>query len=248
MYDSLILIVLVLVGVVFILPIVAMVSASRAAEQARRLKGETERLHNLVRRLDARIRQLESGSPAGQEKPADAAPAPPLHHEDVEIQLRRKLEKSVSPVPVANVPVETIAARTPDQEAVPEADPAKAAQAVPEPKATPAKLPGRLADVDWEQFMGAKLFAWIATRKRWGFTITLGFRIGGQRSKNQCRAVLQRFCAALLGVDLVLACLRTCGAQLAGLDQAAPAHLPVAVRRPRAEARGGVRRSRSGPC
>ena len=35
------------------------------------------------------------------------------------------------------------------------------AQAVPEPKATPAKLQGRLADVDWERFMGAKLFAWV---------------------------------------------------------------------------------------
>ena len=123
MYDSLILIVLVLVGMVFILPIVAMVSASRASEQARRLKEETERLNNLVMRLDARIHQLESGSAAGQEKPADTALAPPLHHEDVETQLGRELEKSVSQVPVANVPAETIAARTPVPEVVPRGGP-----------------------------------------------------------------------------------------------------------------------------
>jgi uncharacterized membrane protein len=163
------LILVVLVILVIVLPIAAYSMASQARTDARRAMEENQRLQVWAGRLDDRIHQLEGelrGSRGQQEEgESQSESMPPSATAKVEADGPRQVPAEISEAavkiptqPVAAVPVAKLAAAKPT-------DGRQPAQLPPEPSSSPsplfAKLQARMDGVNWEHFMGAKLFAWI---------------------------------------------------------------------------------------
>jgi hypothetical protein len=128
--DQILSLLLLVIAALFILPIVALVKASRARRSVEELTIRLRALESVV------LRREPSEEPA-------AAPAPE--------PIVTPVPKTTEPRPVAvppPLPAEVLAAaETP-------------APAPPPPTKVPLPPPARPA-INWEQFMGAKLFAWI---------------------------------------------------------------------------------------
>jgi uncharacterized membrane protein len=173
--DEIILILLIVGGAVLILPIIAVVLASKARRRAEELARElgslrevqaraTERENRLLKRIEL----LEAVKPSGEEtapsapslyspeappesveiiKPAASSPAPEPWDEP-------QIVTAKEPAPTATPP--TIPQSTPVFAKAPELPVAAPASPPPiAPKARPA------SSINLEQFMGAKLFAWV---------------------------------------------------------------------------------------
>jgi len=145
--EAIVLLVLLVVALILIVPIVAIAKASGA-------RRAVEELAVRVGRLE-RLRQT----------------APQTSTVPVQ-------EEMIAPSPVSPVtPVAPVAPVSTPSDAVPPPLPATVTAPKPSPKFTPPPkpftpvfIPARTAPVvNWEQFMGAKLFAWIG-----GFALFLG--------------------------------------------------------------------------
>jgi hypothetical protein len=165
MEGLIILVVLALVGGVIILPLVAFVRSGRAIRDAEFLRQKIASLEDELRWLKHQFGSKpttaaapdaapETPVPAGP--PVSARPGPPESPGPVRPQREAVTANLAAPVarPAAG-PGSTAGAPPP----LPPAFAASTAAAAPTPPATPpAPL---LPKIDWEQFMGVKLFAWL---------------------------------------------------------------------------------------
>jgi hypothetical protein len=164
MEQLLILLLIVLIGLVVVLPIVSLIMAASARRQAneaaRNLVQLSQRLTDLqqaVRELKTRLEREPSppvaGAPsaAAEQAPSLAAAAPPAR-EPV------RIAKPAAPAPAEPVvaPPPLTAARSPERETAPAAP----APVQPPPPVRPWEP--ALPKINWEQFLGVKLFAWAA--------------------------------------------------------------------------------------
>ncbi|HVM62198.1 MAG TPA: DUF2339 domain-containing protein [Verrucomicrobiae bacterium] len=189
--DGIILLVLLVLAVPIGVIIWLAVKATDAHRTALAALGVFERLHARLESLENEVAQLREQLRAKPAEPPPAEPPPPPHPER-KISLVRPTAPPaapstpwVLPPPVARpVVAPPVAAQAP--EPTPEPVPATASTEPPEPEPPPPPvLPPPLAPpepepvlppsgpqfpaIDWEQFMGVKLFAWIG-----GFALFLG--------------------------------------------------------------------------
>jgi uncharacterized membrane protein len=237
MEGLIILVVLALVGGVIILPLVAFVRSGRAIHDAENLRHKVASLENEVRRLK---RQVESPTtlPTPETALGSSVPAEPL------LSTPPDLSESPTTVP----PHEVVAASLAALVAQPvEGSGSTSATPPPLPPAfetlpaatasTPAGTSSgrQLPKIDWERFMGVKLFAWLGgfalflavayfvkysfdrdlippeVRVALGFLTGLGLLVGGVVLKQRKYAVTsQTLCAT--GVVVLYAVTFACRA------------------------------------
>ena len=140
--EALVFLLLAVTAVCFVLPLVAIAKATSA-------RRSVEDFETKLRGLEAELQMLRrpAGEPA-TERPVEA-------RKETETAVH---ESSVSP-PVAETPEERPASVPPP---LPEEVLAAAASAAPQPPSAELLAPQpSLPAINWEQFMGAKLFAWI---------------------------------------------------------------------------------------
>lgn len=150
--DEIILILLLVTGAVFILPIIALVKASTASRRADALDREIGMLREANARLQKRLDRLEAGS-----SPPHVAEAPSL-------EPKATIEPTV--VPDEPVSAEVVEPEPVFEALVPPPLPvAKAPEPVRSSGFSPSERPKPVAKpqpgINLEQFMGAKLFAWV---------------------------------------------------------------------------------------
>ena len=148
--DMEVLIILALVAVI-LLPLVLSIAAFVRSGKAKRA---TEDLQYQIRRLERQLREggkpvVEPPSPGPVSAPAPATPAPPIE----------PYSELPEPPPIPDI----LPSPSPRVSAPPTAEP-RLHHPVP-PVSSRAARPA----IDWEQFMGAKLFAWLG-----GFALFLG--------------------------------------------------------------------------
>lgn len=137
--DEIILILLFVAGAVLIMPIIALVSSSRTRSRIDELSREVRELRSQQARANERIQQLE-GVPAVATQEAGSAPLP------VASEKVSAPSSAPPPIPQAKaVAAPAAEARRPDFSPPVE----------PKPSIAPAPR------INLEQFMGAKLFAWV---------------------------------------------------------------------------------------
>ena len=142
-------------GLIFGVPVIALIVASKASHRAERLQGELDRLlarlqytENFVAQL---ARKLVAQERAGLV--AEPPPSPPV----------------VAPLPSeakpASEPIQTEAEAPPEPLDAPPPEPASPAGRTPEPAVAPPTLPEMpeppSPGFDWENLIGVRLFAWI---------------------------------------------------------------------------------------
>lgn len=165
--DEIILLLVIIGGAVLIMPITALVIAVRARRRTEALSAEISSLREIAAksiereaRLIRRIEVLEAGA-----KPAEIREAPAVA--GPEVIAKHAPAPSAAPVfvtapaPAAPPPVppsEPGAIKTPTPPAV---VPAPNFRPVVEPKPRPATPRAPAPSINLEQFMGAKLFAWV---------------------------------------------------------------------------------------
>src|SRR6266513_807412 len=199
--EALVFLLLAVIAVCFVLPLVAIAKATSA-------RRSVEDFETKLRGLEAELQMLRrpAGEPA-TERPVEA-------RKETETAVH---ESSVSP-PVAETPEERPASVPPP---LPEEVLAAAASAAPQPTSAELLAPqSSLPAINWEQFMGAKLFAWIGglalflgvaffvkysfehnlvppeIRVAIGFVVGLGLVFGGVALKRKENAVTaQTLCA-----------------------------------------------------
>ena len=137
--DGIISLILIIGGAVLIFPIIALVSATKARRRTEELGAEISALREREARLIQRIEALEAGTRLSppQETPAAVTACAPAFD-------------TPRPAPPPIPPREPAAVKTP-------APPPAGLSASVEPKPLPAPAPR----ISLEQFMGAKLFAWV---------------------------------------------------------------------------------------
>ncbi len=139
-------------AVLFALPIVALIKASRAA-------GNVGRLEKRIAELERRAAAPERGVPVVF-KPAEEKPGAAIPPAESEPTVAEQPPTPPVPAPILSSqppPVPAAARPTPsdDQESDEAAPPQRDE---PDPQ---FKKPAWVESFDWEQFMGAKLFAWL---------------------------------------------------------------------------------------
>src|SRR4029453_1342897 len=143
--EALVFLLLVVIAVCFVLPLVAIAKAARA-------RRSVEEFETRLRSLEGELQMLKHApdvlrvdqSPAAKSEMAEGEPF-------VSVSIAEPPEARPASVPPP-LPEEVMAA------------PASAPQPPSPPKPVPADLPApkpSLPAINWEQFMGAKLFAWI---------------------------------------------------------------------------------------
>src|SRR4029453_243593 len=146
--EALVFLLLVVIAVCFVLPLVAIAKATRA-------RRSVEEFETRLRSLEGELQMLKHApdvlrvdqSPAAKSEMAEGEPF-------VSVSIAEPPEARPASVPPP-LPEEVMAA------------PASAPQPPSPPKPVPADLPApkpSLPAINWEQFMGAKLFAWIGGR------------------------------------------------------------------------------------
>jgi uncharacterized membrane protein len=173
MEPFVILIVLGVIVIVFVLPIVAVIRASRATGDVERLRERVWRLESDLARLrrDQAEAQSSAPIPAAQPAPAPVQPSPQVTPaeqslDETLLQTRERQRDQQPPAPASTVPTtQPVSEPPPVLAEVPRASerptsspPRMEPPRRPEPAFSLAKLKGNL---NWEQFMGAKLSAWI---------------------------------------------------------------------------------------
>jgi uncharacterized membrane protein len=165
--NVLVLLPVLLVGLFVALPIIAAVLAGQASKRA-----EAADHHSLD--LARRVASLEEDLRALKERPAAAPPAPPADTAAALLSAQTASRRKTSPPrEPARAPSATLAEAAPHPPAIPAPPPILEAPAsVPAPF-TAATEAERAADagpgdptpplrvINWEQFMGVKLFAWL---------------------------------------------------------------------------------------
>ena len=173
MDSGFVLLALLLLFVVFVLPIWAMISATGAKSRMEQTAREMESLRARQARMEQRLAALESGGPVETRallRPVHAAPVPPPPPVPV---------KDIPPVPPDPIRIPAGVSRGIPQPAAPLPTSAQdwltgaleqigLPQLAPTPPPRPAVPPGRTTlpaggfdRAALEQFMGAKLFAWV---------------------------------------------------------------------------------------
>jgi uncharacterized membrane protein len=133
--EAWLILLLIVIGLIFILPPIALVKAIRAQREIENLKARLRALED--QRLSAGAPESVAGRPS--ESTAEEHQVPPA------IPLM--------PVPLPPLEIsEPIAARTSTPPPLPQ---------FPEPASPPPPSRPPRAPINWEQFMGAKMFAWI---------------------------------------------------------------------------------------
>ncbi len=154
MEGLIILILLVIGGLVLVLPITAIVKASRAREKADQLDRDIGALRAANAHLKERLDRLEAG-----DRPLPVAEATPA-----------KFAPPVTPREfISTKPVEPVTPPAVEKAAPPPIPPPSPATKAPEPVRSsgfsPSEKPKPIAKprptINLEQFMGAKLFAWV---------------------------------------------------------------------------------------
>ena len=145
--DGILFLILIIGGAVLIMPILALVSATKARGRSEELGAEISSLREREARLIQRIEALEAlgKPPPAQETPPAAVAAPEPIAASAPIQ-------PAAPPPIP--PREPAVAKTP---APP--PPVRSAGSSPLVESTPRPAPA--PRISLEQFMGAKLFAWV---------------------------------------------------------------------------------------
>lgn len=198
--DELILLLVIVASAVLIMPICALVFASRARRETRELRKEVERLRDLgttqlerLNRLSSRVSGLEDHQTAPQPKPAPQVetpifvPPPAL-----------KPEPAPEPVFAPPPPYLEPAPQILPQPELPKPEP-KREIAPPTPK-TPPTLP-KAPELNLEQFMGAKLFAWVG-----GLALFLGvvFFVKHSMEQGWISPALRMAMGLITGIGLVV--------------------------------------------
>ena len=210
--------VIILVLALLALPIVAIaafIRAGRANELAQNLAGRMTVLEREIRQLRERPREtlvVRETAPEKAAEPAAPAPAPVIPKEPsrppLPAWMRDDPFAQPPPKPEAPPPLPT-----PKPEQKPE--PSLASAAAPTRRPAPAAIapPPERPAINWEQFMGAKLFAWIGglalflgvaffvkysfehnlippeIRVAIGFALGIGLLVGGVAMKKKAYAV-----------------------------------------------------------
>lgn len=158
--DEILLILLIVAAAVLVMPICALVAASRARREARELRLEVARLRDIgatqlerLNRLSNRVSGLENDKPA-------FAPKPTPKVEEPVFVPPPALKPKPAPEPVFVPPPAYLepAAKTLPPPELPKPEP-KSEMAPPAAK-PPPPLP-KAPEISLEMFMGAKLFAWV---------------------------------------------------------------------------------------
>src|SRR5881396_2152088 len=227
MEPFVILVVLVLVVVIFVLPIAAFVRSGRAVREAEQLRARFHALQAELARL--KVTQEEQRGKTAVEHAVSAA-APPTESPGASLATTLREAREQRPETRAQAPAPPRLPSAPIPEirpALPTPPPLSGASlASPPPlEPVPERQPGfRFANLkgslNWEQFMGAKLFAWIGglalflgvayfvkysfehdlippeVRVAIGFVVGLALLIGGLLLKRKENAVTaQTLCA-----------------------------------------------------
>ena len=233
MEGLIILVVLALVGGVIILPIAAFVRSGRALREAESLRKRIATVE-----LDLWRLKRESRSQPASESTPEAAPGeptvPPPHDFD---DLRTPAPSPYVPPTEESPPIFAQTGNAPAPTEVPPPLPPMTGLPPVMAASAPASAPSRpqLPKVDWEQFMGVKLFAWLGglalflavgyfvkysferdlippeVRVALGFLIGLGLLVGGVLLKQrQYTVTSQTLCAT--GVVVLYAVTFACRA------------------------------------
>jgi uncharacterized membrane protein len=159
--DEIILILLIVAAAVLVMPICALVSASRARREARELRAEVDRLSDLgatqlerLNRLSNRVSGLED------EKPA-SAPKPTPKVEEPVIVPPPALKPEPAPEPVFVPPPAYLEPAPKVQPSLPELPKPEPKREIVPPAAKPPPPLPKVPEISLEMFMGAKLFAWV---------------------------------------------------------------------------------------
>ncbi|MBL9184740.1 MAG: DUF2339 domain-containing protein [Verrucomicrobiaceae bacterium] len=185
--DELILLLVIVASAVLIMPICALVFASRARRETRELRKEVERLRDFgttqlerLNRLSSRVSGLEDHQTTPQPKPAPQVETPVFVPPLV-------LKPEPAPKPVF-VPQPELPKPAPKREITP-----------PTPK-TPPPLP-KAPELNLEQFMGAKLFAWVG-----GLALFLGvvFFVKHSMEQGWISPALRMAMGLITGIGLVV--------------------------------------------
>ncbi len=132
-----------------VVPVVALVRAGKARRRADEALGRSIALAGRVAELEREIRRAREEGAAPVATPPEAAVAPPAQPET---------ERPAAAPPVAaEVPVTAMASAATKAESFPTIPPPEEPQRVP-----PPQTPEAPAALNWEQFLGVKLFAWAA--------------------------------------------------------------------------------------
>jgi len=198
--DEIILLLLIVAAAVVIMPVCALVFASRARRETRELQKEVERLRDLSATQFERLNRLSSRvSDLIDEKPASALKPVPKVEEPVFV-APPALKSEPAPEPVFVPPpayLEPTVKILPTPE-LPKPEP-KREIAPPKPK-PPPPLP-KAPELNLEQFMGAKLFAWVG-----GFALFLGvvFFVKHSMEQGWISPALRMAMGLITGIGLVV--------------------------------------------
>jgi uncharacterized membrane protein len=194
--DEIVLILLIVAAAVLVMPICALVSASRARREARELRMEVDRLRDLgatqlerLNRLSNRVSGLEDEKPASAPKPAPKVeepvfvPPPALKPEPVFVPPPAYLEPAAKTLPPPELP-----------------KPEPKREIAPPAAKPPPPLP-KVPEISLEMFMGAKLFAWIG-----GLALFLGviFFVKHSMEQGWISPALRMAMGLVTGIGLVV--------------------------------------------
>ena len=162
--DEIIFLLVIVSGALLIMPIVALVFANKARRRAEELGAEIRSLREFEARLIRRIEVLEAGNNAApQQEASPPAAAAPF----IAPVAPREFSAAAAPAPLPEPVFVTAPAMPPP---IPQTEPVVAKTFAPPPPALPAGLspsaeskprPAPAPSLSLEQFMGAKLFAWV---------------------------------------------------------------------------------------
>ncbi len=197
-------IILIIVALVLILPICAIVTATNARREASELRKEVERLRDLgatqferVNKLSNRVSELIGEKPASAPKPAPKVEAPVFVQEPVS-------KPEAPPAPVFAPPPSYLepAPKIVPQPDLPKPEPKREIEHVlPKRPVQPPKPPVSLPEINLEQFMGAKLFAWVG-----GLALFLGvvFFVKHSMEQGWISPALRMAMGLITGIGLVV--------------------------------------------
>jgi len=233
------LLVLFLFGVLIVLPIWTFIKIGNQRAEHHRLLRQFTHLEDEVKTLRAAVKNLSTDSPLPQEIPAAPVSAQPTSAAPAALPPSEKTPPITAPpllppelpvrlggLPVASIPADR--SLTSDSLPPPITPPRFAVTPAPAPVhvpyVPPPPQPTWLDSVDWEQFMGVKLFAWLgglalflsvayfikysldhgwipnAVRVALGFVFGVGLVVGGLKIFRKAYAVLAQ---ALMGTGIV---------------------------------------------
>lgn len=195
MEALLVLLALYLFLVLVVLPIWTIVKVRSHSQELEALHQRVHRLEGEISSLQARLREAPAPTPVKVETPR-AAPAP---------KPAKLAAVTSAPVVAAATPVPVTPNTGTTPPMLPPVIAPPAAPAAPRPVYTPPPAPGWMDNINWEQFMGAKLFAWLG-----GLALFLGvaFFVKYSFEHDLVPPAVRAALGFLLGAGLIVAGLR----------------------------------------